>query len=48
MAGHACHHLGVVGERDEFVIDSGDEHLLRADLATLRDGWKATLDGGAP
>ena len=48
MAGHACHHLGKVGEGDQVVFDSGDEHLLRADLATLRDGWKATLDGGAP
>ena len=48
MAGHACHHLGVVGKGNQVVIDSGDENLLRADLATLREGWKATLDGGAP
>jgi len=48
MAGHACHHLGKVGEGDEIVFDNGGENLLRADLATLRDGWKATLDGGAP
>ena len=40
--------LVVIGEGDEIVFDNGGENLLRADLGTLREGWKATLDGGAP